>query len=348
MQETLSKKNKIQFGLLLFVAVMVISFTFYFYQVFFSANILVDTPEQQIIIDKGTNFNKLLENLYEERIVKDRVSFAFVSKIMKYQEKVRPGIYELKSNMTNVQVVRLLRGGMQKPVMVTLNNVRTPDDLILKVSEQLMMSRDELSKAYYEMAGSNSYGLDSLNFLCLFLPNTYEVYWTITPVAFLKKMQKEYEAYWSQNRINKADEMGLSAVEVSILASIVQAETNLIEEKPIMAGVYLNRLKRNMKLQADPTVVYAVGDFEIKRVLTKHKEIDSPYNTYMYAGLPPGPINLPEMKSLEAVLNAQEHNYLYFCAKEDFSGAHNFASNLRDHLVNARKYQQALNKRKIY
>ena len=205
MQESLSRKNKIQFGLLLFVAVMVISFTFYFYQVFFAANILVDTPEQQIVIEKGKSFNELLENLYDERIVKDRVSFAFVSKIMKYQEKVRPGIYELKPNMTNVQAVRLLRGGMQKPVMVTLNNVRTPNDLILKVSEQLMMSPEELSSAYYSMADSNNYGFDSLNLLSLFLPNTYEVYWTITPLGFLNKMQKEYENYWTIERKKRAE-----------------------------------------------------------------------------------------------------------------------------------------------
>ena len=348
MQEPLSKKRKIQFGLMLFSAVMIISFSFYFYQVFFSANVLVDQEETEIYIPSGSTFKDLLKILDEERIIKDPVSFAFVSKLMKFQESVRPGHYIIESNLTNVQFVRKLRGGMQKPVLVVLNNVRTPGDLAGKASENLELDSSSLISEYQEPETSQKFGFNQDNFLAMFIPNTYEMYWNISQEHFFNKMNDEYKKFWTEDRLEKAKSIDLTPVEVSIMASIVQAETNLEDEKPIIAGVYMNRLKENMKLQADPTVVYAIGDFSIQRVLTVHKETDSPYNTYKYSGLPPGPINLPEIQTLDAVLNYQDHNFLYFCAKEDFSGRHNFAATLREHNNNARRYRNALNQRRIY
>ncbi len=333
---------------MLFSAVMVISFSFYFYQVFFSPNVLVDQEEAEIYVPTGTDFFGLLEILDGERIVKDKISFAFVSKLMKFQQAVKPGHYLIPPNLTNIQMVRMLRGGMQEPIKVVLNNVRIPADLASKSSENLEFDSLDFSNLFHDKEIQNDYGFDSSNFLAMFLPNTYEMYWNVSPRHFIKKMNDEYSKFWNQDRKEKAERIGLNMIEVSVLASIVQAETNMKEEKPIIAGVYMNRLKRNMRLQADPTVVYAIGDFEMKRVLTVHKEIDSPYNTYKYPGLPPGPINLPEIETLEAVLNYENHNYLYFCAKEDFSGRHNFAATLSEHNANARKYQNALNKRRIY
>jgi UPF0755 protein len=176
----------------------------------------------------------------------------------------------------------------------------------------------------------------------MFIPNTYHLYWNMTSEKLLKRFHHEYQSFWTSERREKANRMGLTPIQVSILASIVQAETIYDKEKPAIAGVYMNRLNKNMRLQADPTVVYAVGDFTIQRVLKGHKEVDSPYNTYKYSGLPPGPINLPSITSIDAVLNYEHHDYLYFCAKEDFSGYHRFAVSFEDHLKNARLYQKAL------
>ena len=182
----------------------------------------------------------------------------------------------------------------------------------------------------------------------MFIPNTHEVYWTISAEQLLEKFKKEYDKFWNEGRLAKAKVLNMTPVEVSILASIVQAETRHNDESPRIAGLYLNRLKMGMPLQADPTLIYAIGNFDIQRVLNVHKEIDSPYNTYKYAGLPPGPINFPSIISIDAVLNHEEHNYIYMCAKEDFSGYHNFTASLREHNNNARKFQQALNRARIY
>ena len=176
----------------------------------------------------------------------------------------------------------------------------------------------------------------------MFIPNTYQVYFNVVPEELIVRMHGEYVKFWNEDRKAKAAALGLAPVEVSILASIVQAETVKQDEAPIIAGLYINRLKKDIPLQADPTLVYAVGDFTLKRVLDVHKEVDSPYNTYLHAGLPPGPINMPQISSIDAVLNYQKSDYLYMCAKEDFSGYHNFATNLRAHNLNATRYQQAL------
>ena len=181
----------------------------------------------------------------------------------------------------------------------------------------------------------------------MFIPNTYEFYWTTTAEVFMQRMNTEYLKFWSESRKAKAAELGYSPEEISILASIVEKETNKNDEKPAIAGVYLNRLKYNWRLQADPTVVYAWGDFSIRRVLNLHKRIDSPYNTYVYYGLPPGPICIPSIASIDAVLNRQDHNYLFFCAKDDFSGYHVFAATNAQHAINANKYRKALDDRNI-
>lgn len=330
-------------------SVLFASLSFYFYQAFFSPNALVDSESPiSFYIPTGANFDQVRDDLLEKDIIQDVVTFSFVAKVMNYQERVRPGHYLIAPRMTNRELVTLLRSGRQTAVNVTFNNVRLDTDLAEKITRNVEMDEEDFLALLRDSTMIAKYGFKAETVLSMFIPNTYQVFWNVTPQALFDRMHTEYEKFWTEERRAKASALGMTQTEVATLASIVQAETVKADERPKVAGVYINRLRRNMALQADPTLVYALGDFEIKRVLNVHKEIDSPYNTYKYIGLPPGPINLPEISALDAVLNPEEHAYLYFCAKEDFSGYHAFATNLRDHMDNARRYQSALNKARIF
>ena len=239
--------------------------------------------------------------------------------------------------------------GETVPVKVTFNNVRTKADLASKISKNLECDSLEVISLINNPEFVAKYGFNETTILTLFLPNTYQFNWATTAEEAVQRMAKEYKKFWTAERKEKARKLNLSQSEIAILASIVQAEQTVhADERPKVAGLYINRLRIGMALQSDPTLVYGLGDFSIRRVLNKHKDIDSPYNTYRHKGLPPGPINLPNIKSLDAVLNYESHNYLYMCAKEDFTGYHNFAKNYNQHLIYARKYQKELNRRKIY
>jgi UPF0755 protein len=328
--------------LFLIISVLGISFTFYAYQVVYTPNILVDQDDRLLIINEGDDFADVQREMHDGNYSRDLMSFSFLAKIMDYDKQVKPGRYLLKRNMSNLRAVQLLRSGAQEPVRVTFNNVRLIPELAEKITRNLGMKPEEFQAALYKFASSNSFGFSKENVLAMFIPNTYQVYYNITPDALVTRMHEEYQKFWSDERKAKAQKIGLEPIEVSILASIVQAETIDSDEAPTIAGLYLNRLKQSIPLQADPTLKFAVGDFSLKRVLNVHKEIDSPYNTYMYAGLPPGPINMPEINSLEAVLNFFPSDYLYMCAKEDFSGRHNFTNDYQEHMNNAIRYQRAL------
>jgi len=341
-------KNKFLIGFIIVFSILLTSFVFYFYQVFFTENILVEKGDETILIEKGTTFTELQDIVYDRGIVNDMLSFSFVAKVLDYQENIKPGIYQLRKDMTNLEAIRLLRSGAQVPTHVTFNNVRIKADLAGKITNNVSVDSAEFLQLLNNDSLISAYGFDQENIMSMFLPNTYEVYYTITGEELFERMHKEYNRFWNDQRKAMAEELGLSPIEVSTLASIVQAETIKADERPKVAEVYLNRLERNMALQADPALVFAVGDFSIKRVLNIHKEIESPYNLYKNRGLPPGPINLPELESIDAVLNHDNHNYLYFCAKPDFSGYHAFATNLVAHNRNAAAYQAALNKARIY
>lgn len=342
------KTNKFLIGFVVVFSILITSFVFYFYQVFFSENILVEKGDQLILIEEDMDFQDLQDIVYDRGIVNDMLSFSFVSKLLDYQENMKPGLYMMKKDMTNLQAVRMLRAGEQVPTTTTFNNVRLKPDLAGKITDNLQADSIKFLSLLKNDSLINAYGFTQENILSMFIPNTYEVYYTISEQALFDKMYAEYQRFWNDERKAKAKALGLSPTEVSALASIVQAESVQSDERPKIAEVYLNRLERNMLLQADPALVYAVGDFTIKRVLNVHKEVDSPYNLYRFKGLPPGPINLPEIESIDAVLNPDEHNYIYFCAKPDFSGYHAFATNLRQHNSNARAYQSALNRSNIY
>lgn len=326
----------------LVISVLGISFTFYAYQLVYTPNILVDQEDRLLIIKEGDTFKDIQQEIHEGNYAQDLISFSFLAKLMKYDNQIKPGRYLLKRNMSNLRALQLLKSGAQEPVRITFNNVRLIPELAEKITRNLGMTPEEFEAALIQFSMSNTYGLNKDNVLVMFIPNTYEVYYNISPSALVKRMYQEYENFWNEDRERKAKKIGLTRTEISVLASIVQAETIRADEAPTIAGLYLNRLKQGIPLQADPTLVFAVGDFTLKRILNVHKEIDSPYNTYRYAGLPPGPINLPEISSLEAVLNYTPSDYIYMCAKEDFSGRHNFTSDYQEHMNNAIRYQKAL------
>jgi UPF0755 protein len=304
--------------------------------------VLVGKQPRPLIIEKGATFKDVQAQLHKGDFTQDLISFSFLAKLMDYDTEIKPGRYILQPNQTNIQAIRVLRAGIQEPVKITFNNVRLIKDLSEKITRNLNMKPAEFEAALIKFAMNNQYGFNKDNVLAMFLPNTYEVYYNVSPEDLIERMHTEYEKFWNEDRKAKAQTVGLTPIEVSILASIVQAESVKQAEAPIIAGLYINRLKKDIPLQADPTLVFAVGDFTLKRVLNEHKEIDSPYNTYKNRGLPPGPVNMPELFALEAVLNYTKTNYLYMCAKEDFSGNHNFTHSYRQHLNNATRYQRAL------
>lgn len=262
-------------------------------------------------------------------------------------DPIHPGAYRFGQSDNCLTVYRRLKSGAQTPVNLTLPSVRTVGKLLKTVSHQLMTDSSNLARLLMDSTYCAQIGYSTETLPCLFIPNTYEVYWTMTPEAFVKRMQKEHDRFWNEERKAKAQSIGLTPEEVATLASIVEEETANNAEKPMVAGLYINRLHADMPLQADPTVKFALQDFGLRRILHTHLETDSPYNTYKHTGLPPGPIRIPSIQGIESVLNYTRHNYLYMCAKEDFSGTHNFAATFSQHLANARKYQQELNRRKI-
>lgn len=326
----------------LLFSILLISFTYYGFQICYTPNVLVEKNEREIVIPKGATFKNVQEIFHEQNLVQDLISFSFLAKLMDYDEHVKSGRYLLRANMTNIEAIRLLRSGQQEPVKITFNNVRIIRELSEKITRNLYIKPQEFEAALIQFAMTNRYGFNKDNIISMFIPNTYEVYYQSSAQEIINRMYQEYQNFWNAERKAKADKLGLTPIEVSTLASIVQAESVQKEEAPIIAGLYLNRLKKGMPLQADPTLVFATGNFTLKRVLNEHKEIDSPYNTYKYAGLPPGPINMPEIRSLDAVLDYTPSDYLYMCAKEDFSGRHNFTGDYQRHMNNAIKYQRAL------
>ncbi len=319
------------------------------YRKAYAANIFTPGHDDIILlIPTGSDYTDVLSIIERENIVKNMTSFTWAVGKKNYANKVKAGRYRVQDRMSNNDFIDMLRSGRQEPVKLTFNNIRTLNQFAIRISEQLEMDGEDLLGLLVSDSVMVKYGFNSSTMKCMFLPDSYEVYWNISPESFIEKMYNEYNNFWKGRQDRKAEAIGLSREEVITLASIVNEETRKNDEKPRVAGVYMNRLNKGMRLQADPTVIYAVGDFTIKRVLRKHYQIDSPYNTYKIDGLPPGPINMPEKSSINAVLNYEKHNYIYFCAKPDFSGYHNFARTHDEHNRNAALYRKELNKRRIY
>lgn len=346
-----TKKNKLKQFLWITVLILLAVVAYFgsmIYKKIYSPNVMTSKQSPQfILIPTGSVFEDVVKILDREHLLINEKSFRWTAGQMKYAAKVKPGKYQLTPRMSNKDLISLLRSGKQTPVKVVFNNIRTKQELAEKVGEQIEAQPSSLLNLMNDPDYVNNIGFSTEDILSMFLPDTYEFYWNTSADQFIKKMKKEYDRFWNAERLAKARAIPLNRVQVSTLASIVQLETNKDDEKPVVAGVYINRIKKDWKLEADPTLVYALGDFTINRVLSIYKEIDSPYNTYMYKGLPPGPICLPTTASLNAVLNYSKHNFMYFCAKEDFSGYHSFASSYDKHLLNARRFQKALDRRGI-
>jgi UPF0755 protein len=334
--------------LLVLLLFLFVSFSYYAYQLMYTANVDTKGQTTYIRIRNGQGYEAVMDSIEAKKVIIDKLAFRFMAKLMNYPELVKPGMYEIPNKATNYELIGILRSGRQTPLRLTFNNVRLKDDLAAKLAQNLDADEDEFREMFNDTEYLQKFGFNPTTIMTMFIPNTYELYWNTTPEQLMERMKKEYDRFWTKERIAKAQKLGLTKTEVSVLASIVEAEQNQHpDERPKIAGAYLNRLRKGMLLEADPTVVYAVGDFTIRRVLNVHLKTDSPYNTYKNKGLPPGPINLPSITSIDAVLNPEKHDYIYFCAKEDFSGYHSFAVTFSEHLENARRYQKALTAAKI-
>ena len=339
-------KVKYILSAILILAVLCLGAFGYVYSIVMSPQVELDETVY-IYIDKDDTEETVVAKIVEASNLRSVQGFRLLAWHNGFDKQMRTGKYAIYNNDNMRALYHRIVSNQQTPVKVTLPSTRTVEQLVSAVCNQLMMDTLELlpfitQEAYYRRIGYTEETLPSL-----FLPNTYEVYWNISPEKFMIRIMKEHRAFWNESRMAKAKAIGLTPAEVATLASIVDEETNSNSEKPIVAGLYLNRLKRGMLLQADPTVKFAIGDFTRKRILNADLETDSPYNTYKYKGLPPGPIRIPTLQAIESVLNHAKHNYIYMCAKEDFSGEHNFATTLSAHNANARKYREALNKLRI-
>lgn len=322
-------------------------FSIYMVYILFAPNISVgDEQDGYIYIRDNQTMNDLTKSLDDSGYVTNISSFKQVAALMGYK-KVRSGRYDLNDASNNFSLVRMLRSGRQKPVKLTFNNIRTKEQLAARLSKELMADSVSIVNLMNDSAYLAPFGFNKNTAIANFIPDTYEVFWDLDAHEIFERMNKEYLKFWTDERKAKADSIPMTPIEVATLAAIVEEETNNKAERPQVAGLYINRLKTDMPLQADPTLKYAVGDFSIRRLRLEHILYISPYNTYRNKGLPPGPIRVASANGIDAVLNHAKHNYIYMCAKETFDGQHNFAVTYAEHMANARRYQQALNARNI-
>jgi UPF0755 protein len=298
-----------------------------------------------VLIYKNTSVEQLTTILEEKKILRSSISFTIASKIWRLEGRVKPGRYVLEPDMSDKEITRMFKLGLQQPHnLVISGNIRRMDKLASVISSAISADSATVYSTLTNDSIINSLGFNKETFPAMFILNTYEIYWTTTPTSLLHRLHQEYRNFWTNERKRKAASINLNPTEVSILASIVAMESNIKEEHPVIAGVYINRLNRGIPLQADPTIKFALNDPGIKRILYKHLEIDSPYNTYARVGLPPGPIALPSPSIIDAVLDYDNHNYLYFCASSKLDGTHLFSRTLSEHNRKAREYHRAINK----
>ncbi len=343
----MSRSNKKKRRFLPVLIILLLTGGFLLYKVFGPATASF-TQTRYLYIRTGATYDDVKRSLKDSSLVADITSFDMLAKRAGLPQHVHAGKYKITPGMSNYNLIKMLGRGTQTPVKLVINKLRTKQDLIHLISANLEANADSINMLLHDSAFLAAYNLDTNTAMCAIMPDTYEFYWNTSARKAFKKIAASYTNYWNEQRKQLAQNKNLTPQKAIIIASIVDEETNKNDEKPNIASVYMNRLKTGMRLQADPTVKFAVGDFTIRRITGAHLQTNSPYNTYMYGGLPPGPICTPSKASIEAVLNAPDTKYIYFCAKEDFSGYHNFASNLADHLKNARLYQEALNAKGIH
>ncbi len=337
----LKKKSK---RILIIVGIIFLAIFGVAYYLILKNNIVFpkNKEKEYLYIPTGAKFEDVIAILENKKLIKDITAFTLLSKSVGYNNAVLPGRYRLKNNMNNFELVRLLRSGKQEPVKLIIKGSQSMQNFLEYVADNLEITLDALNSKLNDAEYLKQYNLTPETATCLIIPNTYELYWNISLENFMLKMHDAYDKFWTEKRVQQCKDAGLTRTEVIILSSIIEKETDKDSDMPIIAGVYINRLAKGMKLQADPTVLFAMHDNTSKRVYSKMLDYDSPYNTYMYKGLPPGPICIPAIQSIDAVLNYQQHHFIYFCARNDGSGYSDFAENYDDHRVNAKKYQHYL------
>jgi UPF0755 protein len=301
----------------------------------------------EIYIPTGADYNQVLDTLVAKNLIQSKSVFSWIASRKKYPTHIKPGRYIVNENINYLNLINLLRSGNQTPVEITFNNIRTLNDLAGKIGGQIEADSTQIITFLSDQKNYMSDGFKKEDVISVFIPDTYELFWSTSAEGLYIRMLREYN-FWNQERLSEAKDKGLNPIQVGILASIIDDEVINAEEKPRIAGVYLNRLNRGIPLQACPTIKYALNDFTITRILDEYLQIDSPYNTYKHRGFPPGPIRCPSIEGIEAVLNAEKHDFIYFAAKADFSGYHHFSRTLAEHNRYAAEYQKELDKRKIY
>lgn len=329
------------------IALFVALGAFVYFEVF-GPNARPGTNNEFLYVRTGSTYESLLEELTKTGVIKDLNGFKFVAGTLKLKDHLHPGRYRIRKGMSNYDIVRMLRSGRQEPVKLVMNKLRTSNDFIRLLSANLEADSTDFRKLLADSVFMNDLGATTVTAMAVFMPDTYEFYWNASAMQVLRKMHKSHVRFWTSVRKEKAKSQGISPMEAIIVASIVDEETNVAADKGNIASVYLNRIRKGMKLQADPTVKFAIGDFNIRRVTSAMLTYDSPYNTYMYAGLPPGPICTPTAATINAVLDAPKSSYLYFCAKDDFSGRTAFATTFEEQIRNANAYRKALDARGIH
>jgi UPF0755 protein len=330
------------------VILLILSGLFLIYRTIFALTIHAEIPEKILIIPTGATYEQVVDSIISNNIIENVKLFDWVARKKSYPSLIKPGRYVLDKDFSYNSLVNMLRSGHQTPVRITFQNIRTLNQLAGKIGKQIEADSMEIMNFLSDESNYSADGFKKETIIAVFIPNTYEIYRNTNARGLYLRMLREYRIFWDEQRIAKAREKGVDPIEVAILASIIDDEVVKPDEKPRIAGVYLNRLRRGIPLQACPTIKFALNDFTITRVLYKHLQIDSPYNTYKHSGFPPGPIGCPSIEGIDAVLNAENHDYLYFAAKADFSGYHNFSRTLAEHNHYAAIYQKELDKRKIF
>lgn len=301
--------------------------------------------DSKLIIRENSSYSEILNDIQQQSFVKNFSTFKIASFILDFKGNIKKGKYQFSEKDNNFTIIKKLRRGQHFPVSFTFNNIRTLDQFLLKVKGKFYFDIEDLASLLNNYHFLSSQGYTRENVISVFIPNTYEFYYDIEAEEFFELMKKQHQKFWNKERLSLVDSLQLSIPEIVTLASIVEEENFKEIEKGMIAGLYINRLRKGIKLQADPTVKFALGDFAKKRILNEDLLIDSPYNTYRYEGLPPGPIRIPATSTIDSVLQYRKHDYIFMCAKEDFSGMHNFAKTDKEHMKNAAKYHKALNAR---
>lgn len=345
------KRQIIRYALaaILLLVVVGMGLAYYIYTSVQSPNVQLPNNKETVdlYIYPGESYNAVKRVLINEGWLKDTLTFEWVAKKKNYHNLVKPGRYLIRNGMSNNDLINMLRAGEQTPVNVTFNNISTLQQLAGNIAHQIEPDSVALLKAITNEMRIRDYGFNLQTAGAMYIPDTYEFYWTTDADKFVEKMHRAYLQFWNDDRKAKVKKLNLTPIEVVTLASIVEAETKHADEMPIVAGLYVNRLRKGMRLQSDPTVKFALNEPDRKRIYKADLNIESPYNTYIYTGLPPGPIGFPSKTAIDAVLNYKTHKHLYMCAQPNYSGYHNFANSYNQHLANRNKYTRFLRKEGI-